>query len=756
MSDILASAMAAVDGDSMPLSSSVVVLVSGAATVLLASALAYVLWMTNKTKQHVAASASAANTAAATSTITIDKTQYPGGEISVYYATQTGTAESFARTLEREGAQYGFYVHVVDLEDVSVEDLLLVQKQKQQQQQHKDDTDNNNNDASSTTSRVIVLAATYGEGEAPDNATSFARALCEKGNTQLLWERHKDNNDTTNSIPEPVCLQGVDYCVFGLGNKQYDHYNAMGKFFDHALERVGANRILPLGMGDDDDDLENDFETWKDTQLWPTFQKLYNVSQTNVVAVSQQQQQQQQQQKLPECQYVIEYHNNNNNNKPRKLSMDQVHGSSRHYFTAVQCPVKVVRELRSGNLEAGSTVHMEVDISKHKKQLNYHTADNLGVIPVNNNRVVESVAQSLQFHHHHHNKNDNIDLEQLFSLQAAPNHEWHGAPFPMPISVRDCLAQYCDLTSPPRRSDLKLLAAYATDPTDQKFLLRLASKEGRAEYREKILEQYTGLVQLLQKCPSIQMPLEHFLNLVPLQQTRFYTGSSSSSVHTNTIHLTVAVTQIPRPDGTMFKGVCSTYLANIMQTNSNGEANNKKQQQQQMIRVYNRPSTFRLPSDPSTPILMIGPGTGIAPMRALLQERAYQRTKLKLPVGSNILYFGCKKEAHDYLYREELEAWVRDGTLTTLRLAFSRDSPDKKKKVYVQHLLAQDGDTLYKLIEDQGAFIYVCGGVKMGQDVAETLNQIIASHGNLSSHDQAKEYLDKLSASGRFVQELWA
>jgi NADPH-ferrihemoprotein reductase len=193
-----------------------------------------------------------------------------------------------------------------------------------------------------------------------------------------------------------------------------------------------------------------------------------------------------------------------------------------------------------------------------------------------------------------------------------------------------------------------------------------------------------------------------------------------------------------RQDGSEFKGVCTNYLADLV---DNGK-----------IRAFVRESTFRLPADASKPIIMIGPGTGIAPMRALLQERSYQKSKEKKNVGSNILYFGCKKRDLDFIYSDELNAFEKEGILTEMHLAFSRE---QSEKVYVQHLLAKNAKDTWKLIDEQGAYIYVCGAVKMGQDVSEALRKIIGQHGDRTTTD-AKAYLDDMASSGRFIQELWA
>jgi len=661
--------------------SSVALVVTGATTLVLASALAYVMHLRRSGEVTVEKEAPPPEE---------DHPQQPGGVVSVYFATQTGTSEAFGKVLEREAADHGFFLRVIDLEDIVLEDLL------------KNMIDG--------VARAIFLVATYGEGEAPDNAASFASILSDRSNVTLPL------CDETVPANEPDCLQGLEYCVFGLGNRQYEHFNAGGKLFDIALERLGAKRVVPLALGDDDDDIENDFENWKDQKLWPTLRSMYlkddaiiggrdPASESNVP-----------------CRFKL------NICKPtdspiRYASESEIHAHSRHYFSAVDCPVVAVRELRT-ELDEGSTKHVEIDLSS-VPELSYCTADNLGVLPVNDESIVESVAESLGY-----------DLNDVFSLSPAENQEWHGSPFPMPLSVRECFSRYCDLTGVPRRSDLKILASFATDATDRQALLRLSSKEGRNEYKQKILDEYIGFVDILKLCPSIAMPLEHFLSICPLLQARFFTISSSSVVHPRCVHLTVAVSQSKRSDGSMFHGVCSTYLS-------------KLRPGQDVVRVFNRPSSFRLPADQKKPILMIGPGTGVAPMRALLQERSHQRQSG--PVGKNMLYFGCKTEEQDYLYKDEMLDLQSCGDLDVLRVAFSRATKDK---VYVQHLLMDDTEMIWDLI-DRGGYIYLCGGVKMGQDVVRALTDIVAAQKGVDAVG-AKSLLDSLSASGRFVQELWA
>jgi len=700
--------MATLGDGEVPLS---IVISTGLSTVILASALAYLLVLKNQKNSSADEDANGDNTQ--TVETVLDRTKYPAGNLYIYYGTQTGTAEQFGKQLEREAN--GFYVHVIDLEDVT----SLQQLQ----------------------SPAVFLSATYGEGEPPDNAFSFVEMLKGAAGIPILFSNEDAAEEEKTASEEDLQhLESLQYCVFGLGNKQYDHYNAMGKFLFEGLKRAGAQPLLPEpGLGDDDDDLEGDFETWKDNKLWPTLKQHFGSAENGDPVKKEEE-------AMPESPYVVEYHKQPAAKLQLKsVKMDQVHGGSRQYFDAVDCTISKVKELQnnSNNDNNGSTVHVELQITD--RALSYQTADNLGVLPVNSAEIAEQVARCLGY-----------DLNAVFSVKAAPNHEWHGLPFPMPCSIRDFLTLFCDLTAAPRRSELKLLAAFCQDAVDKKFLQRLSAKENKDEYREKILDNYMGIANLLVKCPSLKVPLEQFVDLCPRLQPRFFTIASSSSVSPKCIHLTVAVAKAERPmDKTMFHGVCSTYLATRDEKKKRSSSSDASSliPQSHMVRAFVRPSSFRLPSDASTPILMIGPGTGVAPMRALLQERRYmKKNQRNKQVGANILYFGCKKRSWDYLYQDEFEQLKSDGTLTALHLAFSRE---QEKKVYVQHLLAQNAEETFDLMEKQGAYIYVCGGVKMGQDVQEALKQIIVSKKNVNDK-QAKDCLDLMAKEGRYVQELWA
>ena len=738
---------------------------TGVSTVLLASSLAYVLFQSNTNKNH--------NKAVRSTDPNKDDDQPSDSsapQLFVYYASQTGTAESFARQLQRE------LVNLVQCQVIDVEDLPSPQEIQ---------------------SPSIWLVATYGEGEPTDNASQLISQLQEQQQQQTEKE-----NEPEESKQEPPTKLALEFCVFGLGNKQYEHYNAMGKFIDQALADVcKGERLLPLALGNDDDDLEGDFEQWKSQQLAPLLKQKFGASDAATTKNEAQR---------PDCPFTIEYlekksasaavaspsvsHNNNNNNNNH-------HPPSWH--EAAEWTLSTVRELRTNSnkknnttttptmlVEQGSTLHIELKPTANqtkngpKNHPLYNTADNLGIWPEVPQEYVECVAHCLGL---------NLDATFVVHHKSGDStHLW----FPTPLTVREFLAHYSDWTALPRRADLKLLASYipSKDDTaarastngsssvvskdhaslDRAFLLRMASNQDSC-YHDTLVQNYWTWVHVLVACPSLhgQIPLEHVLQLVPKSQPRYYTIASSVQQCPNEIHLTVAVTRALRSatppslgairngdetklpkdkdkkdannSSLLFQGLCSSYLASRPSS----------------IRAFVRPSSFQVPPNPKTPLILIGPGTGIAPMRALLQERACQQKKQQ--IGPTVLYFGCHTPDKDYLYQNELKTWQKQGVLTDLHVAFSRRPGHDK--TYVQHLLAQHSSQTFAWMQPpHNAYIYVCGGVKMGHDVQETLVQIIFKHQSdtskgstaIQKQKAAKDYLDEMARQGRYVQELWS
>lgn len=221
-----------------------------------------------------------------------------------------------------------------------------------------------------------------------------------------------------------------------------------------------------------------------------------------------------------------------------------------------------------------------------------------------------------------------------------------------------------------------------------------SSEEGKSLYNSYIRDQCRDLINLLENFSSLRPPIDHVMELMPRLQARYYSISSSPKLYPNSIHITCTVIEYQTKDGRTRKGVATNWLSNKIVTD----------ELKPKVPIYVRKSQFRLPFKFQTPIVMIGPGTGLAPFRGFIQERDYYRKEGKL-VGNSILYYGCRKRAEDYLYPEELEEYEKNGTLTKLNIAFSRDQAEK---VYVTHLLQRDSSLIWTMMKE-GGHIYVCG-----------------------------------------------
>lgn len=307
-----------------------------------------------------------------------------------------------------------------------------------------------------------------------------------------------------------------------------------------------------------------------------------------------------------------------------------------------------------------------------------------------------------------------------------------------------------DLTSPPRKSLLQLLATHCTDDRDATALRTLAT--ARDAYAELLTSRPT-LLQLLERHPSCSPPLDALLDALPALAPRMYSiACAPVGDCVQQLHVAFSVVESRRPNGMVSRGVATGYLeARCRPLLSIAPSSDHHPV---LLPVHHRTGgAFALPHDLSVPWIMIGPGTGVAPFRGFLQAR---RDALRAAPASTHapawLFFGCRRQEEDYLYREDLEAFQRDGTLTQLHVAFSRAGPDK---VYVQHLMRKHAAALFALLEEE-AYVFVCGdGAGMAKDVHTTLAEIIVSQGGVDAAE-AEAQLSTMAKIGRYVRDIWS
>ncbi|XP_032581552.1 NADPH--cytochrome P450 reductase isoform X2 [Drosophila sechellia] len=515
-----------------------------------------------------------------------------------------------------------------------------------------------------------------------------------------------------------VAKRKIEWKVFGLGNKTYEHYNKVAIYVDKRLEELGANRVFELGLGDDDANIEDDFITWKD-RFWPAVCDHFGIEGGGEEVLIRQYRLLEQPEVQPDRIYtgeIARLHSIQNQRPPF---------DAKNPFLA---PIKVNRELHKGG--GRSCMHIELSIDGSK--MRYDAGDHVAMFPVNDKSLVEKLGQLC-----------NADLDTVFSLINTDTDSSKKHPFPCPTTYRTALNHYLEITAIPRTHILKELAEYCTDEKEKELLRSMASisPEGKEKYQSWIQDACRNIVHILEDIKSCRPPIDHVCELLPRLQPRYYSISSSAKLHPTDVHVTAVLVEYKTPTGRINKGVATTYLKNKQPQGS----------EEVKVPVFIRKSQFRLPTKPETPIIMVGPGTGLAPFRGFIQERQFLRDEGKT-VGESILYFGCRKRSEDYIYESELEEWVKKGTLN-LKAAFSRD---QGKKVYVQHLLEQDADLIWNVIGENKGHFYICGDAKnMAVDVRNILVKILSTKGNMSEAD-AVQYIKKMEAQKRYSADVWS
>jgi len=606
----------------------------------------------------------------------IGKMNKTGRNVIIFYGSQTGTAEEFAGRLAKDCNRYGMKGMAADPEEFDMDDLVKLK-----------DIENG---------LVIFCMATYGEGDPTDNAHELHE-----------WLQNEQD------------LEGVNYAVFALGNKTYEHYNAMGIYADERLEKLGATRVFEIGLGDDDANIEDDFVSWRE-RFWPAVCEKFGIEATG--------------EDITMRQYTLTVHDETLpkekifKGEPARLNSYNTQKPPFDAKNPFMAPVIVNKELHQGGDR--SCMHVEFDITGSK--IRYEAGDHVAVYPTNNPELVESIGKRL-----------NIDLETVFSLDNVDEEASKKHPFPNPCSYRTALTHYLDITSRPRTHILKELADYCSDPAEKERLLLMASSsdEGKAAYHSFIIDDNRHIFAILEGLPSLMPDIDHICELLPKLQARYYSISSSPKVNPTSIHITAVVVDYQTRIGVQMNGVATSYLSIKLPTES----------LKPTVPIYVRKSQFRLPFRSTTPVIMVGPGTGLAPFRGFIQSRDSERQAGK-KIGEMSLYFGCRHKEQDFIYRDEIEKYEADGTLSKVHLAFSRD---QQEKIYVQHLMQQNQDEIWRILED-GGHIYVCGDARnMARDVHKCLVDVITEKGDKSSNE-AEDYIKKLQQKGRFAQDVWS
>lgn len=355
------------------------------------------------------------------------------------------------------------------------------------------------------------------------------------------------------------------------------------------------------------------------------------------------------------------------------------------------------------NKEGSSKEIVHYELSLEGTGEFYKPGDALNVIPENQPELVDAFLEHCKF-------------------TGDEKPSWNGENH----TLREIFTRFLDIRTP-SKDFVKALAEAASDHT----VIQMIASENNTKLNDFLWGK--DILDLLVSYPNVTLSLAEILSLLKPIAPRAYSISSSLNKHKDEVHLTIGSVRY-KNDERDYNGTCSTWLADLVEEGGK-------------VPCYFAPNkNFAVPEDDKAPMIMVGPGTGIAPFRAFLEEREVQASP-----GDNWLIFGDRNSATDFIYQEEIEALQKRKVLTRLDLAFSRD---QEEKVYVQDKMRENGEALFSWLE-RGGYFFVCGDAyHMAKDVDKALHDVIAEHGGLDENG-AKDYVNKLKKQKRYVRDVY-
>ncbi|RQM16716.1 hypothetical protein DD237_001762 [Peronospora effusa] len=624
----------------------------------------------------------------------------------VLYGSETGTAQDVAEFVQ----QLAFNRHLLDTQIFSMDAFPVSQLLPQ-------------------CSTVIFIVSTTGDGEAPENMRNSWRCLLQK-KLGTQW------------------MVGVRFAVFGLGDSSYAKYNAVARRLQGRLLQLGASELIERGLGDDQHAYGyfGALNPWLE-KLWAAVLQLYPLPEGQIVDDSP---------KPIEPRYSVTIHGN------REMEVDVAkvltpRTDASNFYAPPRTSVgrekgiywaRVVENKRITAEDWEQDVrHLEFDIDSDSSagdpaEVPFRAGDIAVVYPEN----VTGVDDMLKY--------VKLDGDTVISISAGDGSKQ--LDLPSPITLYDLFTKFLAILETPRRSFFEKLSLFATNDeetsqcasnpdfllmfifvTKKEKLEELASAEGVDLLYDYCIREKKTYVEVLTDFPSVKVPLTILLQLVPRQQPRSYSISSSALLHPGRVHLTVAIVNFLTPYKRRRNGICSAFFQSL-----------DPSKEQKRVPMWIKHDLFE-PPGLERDMLLIGPGTGLASMRAMVQERQFLRKQGgDNSSGAIYLYFGCRHKNKDFLYGDELRGLMTSGDITKFHTAFSRD---QDHKIYVQTLLAENKETVFNFIVNGEGCIYIAGSAKrMPNDVYEVLRDILRSVGKMPL-PTAEKIMKTLARKKRYV-----
>ncbi|KAM5145411.1 NADPH-dependent diflavin oxidoreductase 1 [Mantella aurantiaca] len=541
---------------------------------------------------------------------------------------------------------------------------------------------------------VIFVCATTGQGDPPDNMRNFWR---------FIFRRNLPQNS----------LCRMDYAVLGLGDSSYPKFNFIAKKLHKRLLQLGANPVLSPALGDDQHDLGPDavVDPWL-RNLWNKVLSLHPLP-PGLSIISEDI-------RLPP-KFILRFVDQEVAKEDDIVEKADacVTPTELHPFQAV-----LVSNQRVTAADHFQDVRLiEFDITGSGIQ--FSPGDVVMVQPQNSQKDVEKFCELLR-----------LDPNSVFFLESQDPDIPLPLQLPQPCSVGHLVEQYLDIRCVPRRSFFQLLSYFSLDEQEKEKLQEFSSAAGQDELYTYCNRPRRTTLEVLVDFPhtTCNIPADYLLDLIPRIRPRAFSIASSLQAHPDRLQILMAVVQYRTKLHEPRRGLCSTWLASL--SPSSGV----------QIPLWVKKGSLKFPGDSDSSMIMVGPGTGVAPFHAAIEEWA------SLSKTGSCLFFGCRGKNQDFYFQEEWVELEKRGLLT-LFTAFSRDQEDK---IYVQHRIKENAAYLWDLINTKQAYFYLAGNAKsMPTQVTDALKEVFQREGTMSS-EEAEQYLTTLEKSGRYQAETWS
>jgi len=561
---------------------------------------------------------------------------------------------------------------------------------------------------------AIVIVSTFGNGEPPEMSRGYMKRM------NSVMEMFQAGDPKVRKMYQDIGIEKKHFAVFGLGSTAYPKFAAFGKTLDNIYETVGATRMLPLSTGDELKDQRGSFNKW--------LRKLFLVS-LKVMEVEAPK-------SYLEKMTAVKQHKWRLSVKDRKRdvndALSDLSGFPVHDFT--------ITKRSQLHPEKDEPATIKVDFEFSSDDVSYDPGDHLTIYPMNDKEKVEFLKSRL---------NNNPPDNRLVSLLVDNGGLWEQVDdFPTEVYFSDLLCYFIDVNQVPSQALLGLLARYTEDKQEKESLTVLANDD---EIYDKWREDAKDICSTLQEFVSVNINSALLVSQLSLIKPRRY--SIASAPRGQTLSLVVGVVRYQTPTGRPKAGLASAMLETVP-VGSNIPGYIK----------YAKEMHFTLPEDPAWPIIMIAAGSGIAPFRGFWMKRWEQQLEGHT-VGKTQLYFGCRKKSMNLLKNETDSVSIANqsflkrmqcsdiGAIDFQReVAYSRESAHPKQ--YVQNLITRDAVKIYDIWINKGGYIYICGKIKMAEDVENTLLEILKHIGNMDK-DAAIEKFADMRKNFRYQEDIF-